>query len=338
MRHRIASFLPGALALAFAAAAQEHGKLLDVRRGGDGQVSAVTIAGDRPLSFTTMKLPDPPRVVVDFADTDVAAKRREVAIEDGTIRRVAIAPAGTRTARVVIELQADGEFDVRAKGNDVEIRITRALAANEPAPPVLAPDAPSEPQRAAQPRPPESAATAAKEPPTESAPAALAADGAAVAEPQPPAQPPKRPEAPAVAPETEAQKVASLPRVSLVASKPAEVPAPQPRPQKTGSPHITGIGFRPVAGGEVIVRSDHPLAYDVTDDDKAILIHLPSARIPLPNNRRPLDTHFFDGAVQRVVPMTVAGGTDVRIELRERAEYHLEQSGSMLTVTFSSRR
>ena len=99
---------------------------------------------------------------------------------------------------------------------------------------------------------------------------------------------------------------------------------------------ITGIGFRPINGGEVIVRSDHPLEYGVSGEGDAVLLHLPSAAIPLANNRRPLDTRFFDGPVQRVVPVAVAGGTDVRIELKGHAEYQLEQSGSVLTVTFSA--
>jgi hypothetical protein len=102
--------------------------------------------------------------------------------------------------------------------------------------------------------------------------------------------------------------------------------------------HITGIGFRPVSGGEVIVRSDLPLEYGVSGDESAVLLHLRSAAIPVANNRRPLETRFFDGAVQRVVPMPVAGGTDVRIELREPAEYQLAQNGSVLTVTFSAPR
>ena len=96
------------------------------------------------------------------------------------------------------------------------------------------------------------------------------------------------------------------------------------------------VSFRPIQGGEVIVRSDHPLEYGVSDDAGAVLLHLPSAAIPLPNNRRPLDTRFFHGAVERVVPLPVAGGTDVRIELRQHAEYQLAQNGSVLTVTFSA--
>jgi hypothetical protein len=409
------TLLLGALALAFAAAADDRGKLLGIKAGGDAEASAVLIFADRPLSFTTMKLADPPRVVVDFADTGIASARRELTVEDGTVRRVAMATAGARTARVVVELEADAEFDVRTVRNEVELRIARpsALASAEKGgsatpqqatplkPPEQAAAKPPEQgaakppeqgaakppeQAAAKPpeqgaaRPPEQAAAkppeqaAAKPPaPSESAPKQPAAEpppplpataSSSQSEPArtspppaatakapravPPSAPPSKPQpqtqtqtqtGPGAAPRTssaEAAKIASLPKVSLVGSAPASsAPA-----AKSGTAHanITGVGFRPVGAGEVIVRSDHPLTCDVTADGKAVLLHLPGARIPLPNNRRPLDTHFFDGAVQRIVPLAVAGGTDVRIELREPAEYKLEQSGAVLTVTFSSPR
>src|SRR3954465_10582872 len=162
----------GALALAFASAAQDRGKLLGLKAAGDAKASVVLISADRPLSFTTMKLSDPPRVVVDFADTGIAFAKRELIIEDGTIRRVAAAPAGTRTARVVVELQADAEFDVRTAKNQVQLRISRpaAVASDEEKPSPTAPSAqaavpgsPTPPPPADQPaaaaRPPEQAAT-----------------------------------------------------------------------------------------------------------------------------------------------------------------------------------
>ena len=116
------------------AAAEEQGRLLGVRARVDAKASVVEIDGDRPLSFTTMKLLSPPRVVVDFADTEVAAEQRELEIDDGTLRRAALAQAGSRTARVVIELSVDAEFDVRAEGNRVEVRVPRpgAVAEAEP--------------------------------------------------------------------------------------------------------------------------------------------------------------------------------------------------------------
>jgi hypothetical protein len=127
-------------------------------------------------------------------------------------------------------------------------------------------------------------------------------------------------------------------------SRPAADPtraAPRQRTVAMAEPSrrsITGIGFRPRARGQVIVHSNQPLEYGVSGgDNNALLLHLPSAGIPLANNRRALDTRFFGGPVQRVVPLAVPGGTDVRIELSEHADYQLEQSGSILTVTFSAR-
>jgi AMIN domain-containing protein len=340
----------GALALAFGATADEQGRLIGVRIGGDDRTSGVVIESDRPLSFTTLKLLSPPRVVVDFADTEVAVEQRELEIGDGTLRRAAVAQAGSRTARVVIELVADAEFDIRSDGNAVEVRVPRPVALAAGPAPQPGPATPAGPQTGPAPQ----------------AGPALEAG-----------------------PEAEAQKVASLPKVSLVGSKPAVPPDPEdpvdePQPsaaekaaalkkapseqraladQKRHKPaqatarvappagerplqkpppaqarHITGIGFRPIGAGEVIVRSDHPLEYGISGDGSAVLLHLPSAAIPLPNNRRPLDTRFFEGAVSRVVPVQVADGTDVRIELRGHAEYQLAQSGSVLTVTFSAPR
>ncbi|HEY6911239.1 MAG TPA: AMIN domain-containing protein [Myxococcales bacterium] len=362
------TLLLGALALASAAAAQDRGKLLGIKAEGDPRASVVLISADRPLSFTTMKLADPPRVVVDFADTEIAFSRRELTVEDGTVRRVAAAPAGARTARVVVELNADAEFDVRTARNQVQLRIARPvplvaaekkpqLLPEEKAPPANAP-APAEPQQSAAartPPPPAPAAQAAATPkppaPEPTPPPAPPPPGQSAGpqtqtqtrtEPRPetqaPAEPPAKPEKtpPAKTSPAEAAKIASLPKVSLVGSAPsASPPAARPRSARA---NITGLGFRPVSAGEVIVRSDHPLAYAVTADDKRVLLHLPGARIPLANNRRPLDTRFFDGAVQRIVPLAVAGGTDLRIELREPAEYKLEQSGPVLTVTFSAPR
>ena len=127
---------------------------------------------------------------------------------------------------------------------------------------------------------------------------------------------------------------AGLPTVSLVGSQRSEVPTAR-EVRKAGHVSITGIGFRPQEGGEVILRSDRPLEYGVSSSDRAVLIHLPNAAIPVANNRRPLDTRFFGRTVQRVVPQQVKGGTDVRIELREPAEVHLNQTGSLLTVSFT---
>ncbi|HMC34208.1 MAG TPA: AMIN domain-containing protein, partial [Myxococcales bacterium] len=374
------------------AAAEEQGRLLGVRARADAKASVVEIDGDRPLSFTTMKLLSPPRVVVDFADTEVAAEQRELEIDDGTLRRAALAQAGSRTARVVIELAADAEFDVRAEGNRVEVREPRpgAVAAAEPEgqgagdaeaekvaslpkvslvgskPAQLPEDGRTDRQRTAAEKAEALKKTLAEQRKREAAEKAARKlalkSGRKVVAPREAAKPPSAPAAkserpvpepvPSANAETAPKEPPSTPAARPVTPQLDTVPAPPPAvaekpPEHTparpkaqvamaGARHITGIGFRPIQGGEVIVRSDHPLEYGVSDDAGAVLLHLPSAAIPLPNNRRPLDTRFFQGAVERVVPLPVAGGTDVRIELRQHAEYQLAQNGSVLTVTFSA--
>ena len=380
------------------AAAEEQGRLLGVRARADAKASVVEIDGDRPLSFTTMKLLSPPRVVVDFADTEVAAEQRELEIDDGTLRRAALAQAGSRTARVVIELAADAEFDVRAEGNRVEVRVPRpgAVAAAEPEgqgagdaeaekvaslpkvslvgskPAQLPEDGRTDRQRTAAEKAEALKKTLAEQRKREAAEKAARKlalkSGRKVVAPREAAKPPSEPAAksepvakserpvpepvPSANAETAPKEPPSTPAARPVTPQLDTVPAPPPAvaekpPEHTparpkaqvamaGARHITGIGFRPIQGGEVIVRSDHPLEYGVSDDAGAVLLHLPSAAIPLPNNRRPLDTRFFQGAVERVVPLPVAGGTDVRIELRQHAEYQLAQNGSVLTVTFSA--
>ena len=390
------------------AAAEEQGRLVGVRARADAKASTVEIDGDRPLSFTTMKLLSPPRVVVDFADTEVAAEPRELEIEDGTLRRAAVAQAGSRTARVVIELAVDAEFDVRAEGNRVEVRVPRpgavadaephgegagdaeaekvaslpkvSLVGSKPAQPpedgrtdrqrtaaekaealkkTLAEQRKREAEekaarklalkngrkvgpRAAPKPPPEPAAQVDRAVPQSSPdPAAKVERAMAGPSPEPAANLERAPQvalpAPAAKLETPQPETVPAPPPAVAEKPPEQAPArPKTRVAMAGARHITGIGFRPIQGGEVIVRSDHPLEYGVSDDAGAVLLHLPSAAIPLPNNRRPLDTRFFHGAVERVVPMPVPGGTDVRIELRQHAEYQLAQNGSVLTVTFAA--
>ena len=366
------------LAAALTADAQEHGRLLGARAGGDAAASSIELLADRPLSFTTLKLAGPPRVVVDFADTDVVAEQRELEVEDGLVKRVALAPAGSRTARVVIELAEEAEFEVRAVGNNVEVRVPRPAAvaaqtpeseaekrASLPKVELVGTPAPPEDPAAKRKREAEERAYAAKQASVDRRAAARKAEEdkrAAAALKKAQAQADRKAKAEAAA----EQKRAAAEQKRVAAEEKRRVAAEAATDRRTkqladaeraaaaraaaksaangrklalaGSAQrsITGIGFRPINGGEVIVRSDHPLEYGVSGEGDAVLLHLPSAAIPLANNRRPLDTRFFDGPVQRVVPVAVAGGTDVRIELKGHAEYQLEQSGSVLTVTFSA--
>ena len=327
------------LALLLTGTSASAGHLVAVRAVPGAEATVVQLDSDAPPSFTTLKLASPPRVVVDLADTSAAGVAPQHEVGDAVVRRIAVAEAGASTTRVVIELAVDAEFDVRASQSRVEVRIPRAVAValGEPAEPMVPPAAAGD---------------------VTPAPAVAAENGAGARAGQDStaAAPPPSKSIPEVA------ERAALPTVAVIGG-PAPAGAPSgkvgrdrelvPRPAEqvhtvagqvhTGvhsfarGPRISAIGFRPMGGGEVIVRSDRPVEYEVSSADTAVLIHLRSARIPLQNNRRPLDTRFFEGPIERVVPLEVPSGTDVRIELRQRAEVHLTQSGTVLTVSFTPR-
>ncbi len=320
--------------LATAAAGAGGGKLLSVRPVANPDATLVQLEADQPLSFTTLKLLGPPRVVVDLAETEVGEAAAEQEVEDGAVRRIAVAAAGAHTTRIVIELTADVDFDVRASGTKVEVRVPRpAIAtatATATATPTTTPTATTTTTpNGTGPVTPTVAVTPTVTPtPTVTVTPTVTPTPTVTVTPTPTVTP-KRSEI------AELRERAELPTVSLVGSQRSGVPPPPARPAAKTHASITGIGFRPQDGGEVILRSDRPLEYGVSSSDRAVLIHLPNAAIPVANNRRPLDTRVFGGTVQRVVPQQVKGGTEVRIELREPAEVHLNQTGSLLTVSFT---
>lgn len=343
----------GAALLAAAAGAQAahvppRARLVAVRVGGDAEAARVEIASDRPVSFTTLRLQAPPRVVVDFADAELSGVPAEQEVEDGTIRRVGAAAAGARTARVIVELAFDAEFDVQARADVVEVRVAR----RPPPPPALA-AAPSESPREAAPATaaaaPDAAPIAAAEPAAapdlaearrdEQARAALptvalAGPGSAKELSGVPDPTPAPPPAPPPAPAAERTAATPPPPPAAPTAERAADPA-SARPRAAGRAHIRAIGFRPQGAGAVVVRADGPLEVGVERSESALLLHFASASIPLANSRRPLETAVFGGPVQRIVPLPGRGGTDVRIELSENAAYALQQDGGVVTVTFN---
>jgi AMIN domain len=184
-----------------AAAERGLGHIVGLQARADSSATVVEVLADRPLSFTTLRLTAPSRVVLDFAETELFAVPAEIVVEDGTVRRIGAAAAGARTARVVIELAAEAEFDVHAVGPRLDVRISRARpavasrpsAAAEPGP------APSPAADQAAPSPAPVARTEAVSPPLIVLPAEDP-ETAAPAPAAPAAGPVEAPPAPAAAP------------------------------------------------------------------------------------------------------------------------------------------
>ncbi len=103
--------------------------------------------------------------------------------------------------------------------------------------------------------------------------------------------------------------------------------------------NMTWVGFQQTRdASRVYVKTNEQVSYRVTEEsDNLIVLELENTRIPLRNNRRFLDTHFFDSAVTMITPHEIEGVTrSVRIEiqLKNRVPYKTVQEENMVYVNF----
>ncbi len=107
----------------------------------------------------------------------------------------------------------------------------------------------------------------------------------------------------------------------------------------TAIKHMTWVGFQQTADvSRVFVKTNAPVSYRVVEEgDSLVVLELDNTVIPLRNNRRFLDTTFFESAVAMVVPREVGGvGQRVRIEiqLKHKVPFQTGREENMVFVNF----
>ena len=132
MRHASRTMLFGLMLVgatwasaAFAASSTLKGITYDALPGGAVELHMAFADGPvpQPRIFTTG---NPPRIAVDFADTDNAAPRH-LAIGKGSTSGVSAVAAGGRT-RVVIELMRESTYRSRVQGNQLIVTVNNGTA------------------------------------------------------------------------------------------------------------------------------------------------------------------------------------------------------------------
>ncbi|MBR9982072.1 MAG: secretin and TonB N-terminal domain-containing protein, partial [Desulfatitalea sp.] len=111
----------------------------------------VTIAADGPLTFSSLKQPDPPAVVLYLPETSVEQTRVIQPEGIDLIKRISATQGnGQTTARIEVQLAADMPYIAVQEGNSVQISFDRAAADRAMAAPAQTVSAPS-PSMAATP-------------------------------------------------------------------------------------------------------------------------------------------------------------------------------------------
>src|SRR5262245_1215342 len=112
----------GALACASTPAETTGGMktLQDVRVERDGESTVVTLVGLEDALYTAYLQQDPQRVTVDLASVEPAEQREPVAVYDGLVEQVAVAPlsggTGAGSTRVEVSLAVEADYAVEQVG------------------------------------------------------------------------------------------------------------------------------------------------------------------------------------------------------------------------------
>ena len=124
----------GALACASAAtdtAGPDSRTLRDVDVSRDGDATVVTLVGVEDPVYTAYMQQDPQRLTIDLASVKIEAVRDPIAVYDGLVEEVAVAPfsqdAGDGSTRVDVTLAADAEYQVVPADDGLAIQIRPLL-------------------------------------------------------------------------------------------------------------------------------------------------------------------------------------------------------------------
>ena len=102
---------------------------------------------------------------------------------------------------------------------------------------------------------------------------------------------------------------------------------------------LNWVGFQQFKqASRVFVRTTEPVKYTIdTSRPNLVVLNLENTRIPIANNARFLDTHFFDSPIVFIQPKVIEGPSpSVRIEirLRQKVPFVEKQNDTVLALDF----
>ena len=99
---------------------------------------------------------------------------------------------------------------------------------------------------------------------------------------------------------------------------------------------MTLVGFKQeTTGSRVFVRTNEPVRYSVTENNRVVVLELENTSIAESNNTRSMNTSFFDTPVASVdADMGPSRTVRVAIKLKEQATYETRQDGNEVSIEF----
>lgn len=97
----------------------------------NGSTTQVAIKGDGQLSCRAMRLTNPERVVLDFTGTRLAVSQKSFASTLDPVSRIRLSQFAQNITRVVIDLKVASAYELRTRGNEVDVIFTAARSSPE---------------------------------------------------------------------------------------------------------------------------------------------------------------------------------------------------------------
>ena len=227
-------------------AATGHQAIRQVHLTQNGTSTEVSISGSGPLTYHSIHLQGPDRLVLDFAGSHLTTTEKQIASNLDPVREIRLAQFTPEVSRVVIDLREPAKYSIKGEGSTVTVSFAGKSAAGDSSAPAAdvattvttKTDAPVANNVAT-----ESAATKPAEIPAPAAvlPAALTQTSAALATPAA-AQPQQQDQVAATRAAVETASTAAPAAIPTPAPAAAPVAAPAPMAQTPATSSAAPVG------------------------------------------------------------------------------------------------
>ncbi len=97
-----------------------------------GQATTVQISATREFRYQASRMDNPPRIVLDFAGTSIAASKNTVSSELSPVQRVRMGESASGQSRVVIDLMKFVPYTVKVEGANLTVSFADSASAAAP--------------------------------------------------------------------------------------------------------------------------------------------------------------------------------------------------------------
>ncbi|HXX45254.1 MAG TPA: type IV pilus secretin PilQ [Candidatus Acidoferrales bacterium] len=242
------------------------GSIQQVHLAQDGQDTEVKISGSGAMSYKSLQLRSPDRIVLDFASSHLTASEKHIASNLDPVQDIRLAQFTPETSRVVIDLREPARYTISKDGETVTVAFAlKSAAPARSATPAPAADSATvittKTETSAPAKPAEQATAAPADIPAPAAtlPAALAQPATALATPAPAQQ--EAATATNMAREASSAMSASANPAPTPTAAPAPAPGPAPAP-------AYAMAQAPATGGAPAAKfSGEPISVNLKDVD-----------------------------------------------------------------------